>query len=103
MLVYSFAQRIAFQIGICLHPSVGLYDLLGKRGRCQDLRDQRIRVERNRRDQALQLLGSLLRVGGRLRALRRRGRVLHGRKLRRPNRAQHRDRQQRNQALPSTL
>jgi len=29
LLVYSFAQRIAFQIGICLHPSVGLYDLLG--------------------------------------------------------------------------
>ena len=53
-----------------LHPSVGLDDLLGKRGGRQNLRHQRIRIQRNRRYQPLQLLGSLLRVGGRLRGLR---------------------------------
>src|ERR1035438_5804041 len=52
-----------------LHPSVGLDDLLGKGRRRQNLRHQRIRIQRNRRDQLLQLVGSLLGVGRRLRAL----------------------------------
>jgi hypothetical protein len=45
-----------------LHPSVGFDDLLGKRGRRQDLRHQRIRIQRNRGYQLLQLVESLLRV-----------------------------------------
>ena len=45
-----------------LHPSVGLNDLLGKRGAGQNLRDQRIRIEGDRRDQLLQLFGSLWNV-----------------------------------------
>ena len=53
-----------------LHPSVGLDDLLGKRGCRQNLRHQRIRIQRDRRDQPLQLFGSLLRVGRRRRGLR---------------------------------
>jgi hypothetical protein len=60
-VVYSLAQSIALQIRMRLHPPVGLDHLLGKRGRRQDLRHQRIRIQRNRRDQLLQLLGSLLR------------------------------------------
>jgi hypothetical protein len=52
--------------------------LLGKRGRRQDLRHQGIRIQRDRRHQLLNLLGSLLRVGRRLRRLRRGLRVLLG-------------------------
>src|SRR5208282_4205972 len=43
-----------------LHPSVGFDDFLGKCGSRQDLRHQRVRIQRNRRYQPLQLLGSLL-------------------------------------------
>ena len=71
LLVHSLTQSVALQIRMRLHPSVGLDDLLGKRGRRQDLRHKRIRIQRNRRYQLLQLLGSLLRVGRRLRGLRR--------------------------------
>ena len=66
LLVHRLTQSVALQIRMLLHPSVGLDDLLGKGGRRQDLRHQRIRIERDRRYQALQLLGSLLRVWRRL-------------------------------------
>ena len=58
-----------------LHPSVGLDDLFGKCGRRQDLRHQRIRIHRNRRNQLLQLFGSRLVVRRRLLVGRRLARV----------------------------
>src|SRR6266404_152108 len=65
-----------------LHPLVGLDDLLRKRGRREDLRHKRIRVQRNRRYQLLQLLGSLLYVLLARRGLRRVLLVLLGRQPR---------------------
>jgi len=62
-----------------LHPLVGLEDLLGKRRRSKDLRHKRIWIQRNRRYQPLQLLGSLLNVLLTLRGLRRVLLVLSGR------------------------
>ena len=62
-----------------LHPLVGLEDLLGKRRRSKDLRHKRIWIQRNRRYQPLQLLGSLLNVLLTLRSLRRVLLVLSGR------------------------
>ena len=59
-LAHGLTQGIALQVGICLHPAVGLDDLLGKRGRRQDLSHQRIRVQGNRRYQPLQLFRTLL-------------------------------------------
>ncbi len=61
LFVYFLGKRISFQAGMRLHPSLR-FDNLGWIGRgCEDLRDQRVRVQRNRRDelvQFLRLLGS---------------------------------------------
>ena len=46
------------EIRMCLHPSVGLDYLFWKRGSGKDLRHQRIGIQRDRRHQLLQLLGS---------------------------------------------
>jgi hypothetical protein len=56
LLVHTLTQRFALQVRMRLNPSVGLDDLLGECGRRQDLRHQRIRIQRNRRNQPLQLL-----------------------------------------------
>src|SRR6266481_4819620 len=85
LLIHSLRQSVALHIRMRLHPSVGLDDLLGKRGRRQDLRHKRIRIQRNRRYQLLQILRSLLRVLRRLRALRRGLRVLIARQVLRPS------------------
>jgi len=45
-----------------LHPAIGFDDLIGERGRGQDLRDERIRIKRDGRYQALQLFWALRRV-----------------------------------------
>ena len=65
----STSQRLAFQVGMRLYPSVGFDNLLGKRGGRENLRNERVWVERNGRYQTLQLFGSLLRVGWRLAVL----------------------------------
>jgi hypothetical protein len=48
-----------------LYPSVGLDHLLGECGRRQDLRHQRIRIQRNRRDQRCNCSGVCCVYGGR--------------------------------------
>ncbi len=70
LLIHRLTQILALQIRIRLHPSVGFDDFFGKCGRRQNLRHQRIRIQRNGRNQALQLLGSLRGVGRCLLALR---------------------------------
>src|SRR5882762_11407219 len=88
-----------------LNPSVGFDDLFGKGGSRQDLCHEGIRIERNRSDQLLQLLGSLLRVWRALLGLRRSLRVLVlvGRQVLRPSRKQQRERQQGGEKLPAGL
>ena len=68
--VYRLTQRVAFHVGIRLQPSIRLDHLLGEGRRRQDLGHQRVRIQRDRRDQLLQLVGSLLSVGRNLRGLR---------------------------------
>src|SRR6266850_1700609 len=79
LLVHSLSQGVALQIRMRVHPLVRLDDMLGKRRRPQDLRHKRIRIQRNRRYQLLQLLGSPLSVLLTLRRLRRVLLVLSGR------------------------
>src|SRR5271166_6594587 len=50
-------EGISLQIGMLLQPPVRFDDLRRISRRGQDLRDQRIRIQRDRRDQLLQLLG----------------------------------------------
>src|SRR6267142_1064251 len=71
LLIHGFSQGVPLQIRMRLHPLVGLEDLLGKRRRSKDLRHKRIWIQRNRRYQPLQLLGSLLNVLLTLRGLHR--------------------------------
>src|SRR5579863_925145 len=70
LLIHGLREVVALQIGIGLHPAVGFHDLRWKSRGSEDLRHQRIRVERDRRYELLQLLRRLLRVGRRLRGLR---------------------------------
>ena len=83
LLVDRRFQRIALQVLVGLHPAVGLHDFqrIG-RGR-QHIGEQLIRIERDRRDQRLELLG-LEQFGLRL-GWRRAGRRLR-RRLARPAR-----------------
>jgi len=60
-------QSVALQIKMRLHHR-SPRRLARKRGRRQDLCHKRIRIQRNRSHQLLQLLRSLLRIRGRLRA-----------------------------------
>src|SRR6267143_1390238 len=62
LLVHSLSQSLALQIRMRVHPLVCLDDMLGKRRRSKDLGHKRIWIQRNRRYQLLQLLGSLLNV-----------------------------------------
>ncbi len=66
LLVDGLTEVITLQIGIGLHPAIGLDHFIGESGGRQYLRDQRIGIERYGRNQALQLLGTLLRVSRRL-------------------------------------
>src|SRR6266446_1653931 len=100
LLVHSLSQGLALQVRMGLHPLVCLDDLLGKRRRRQDLGDKRIWIQRNRRYQLLQLLGSLLNVLLTLRGLRRVLLVLSGRQVLRPSHEQQSQQQQGNQKLP---
>src|SRR5882724_4308168 len=97
LLVHSLSQSLALQIRMRVHPLVCLDDLLGKRRRSKDLGDKRIWIQRNRRYQLLQLLGSLLNVLLTLRGLRRVLLVLSGRQVLRPSHEQQSQRQQGNQ------
>src|SRR5271154_1697452 len=47
--VDSLTQRLVLQIRMRLHKTVGFDDLFGKRGGRQDLRYQRLRIQRDRR------------------------------------------------------
>src|SRR6266403_2934763 len=97
LLVHSLSQSLALQIRMRVHPLVCLDDLLGKRRRSKDLGHKRIWIQRNRRYQLLQLLGSLLNVLLTLRGLRRVLLVLSGRQVLRPSHEQQSQRQQGNQ------
>src|SRR6266403_1361072 len=100
LLVHRLSQGVALQVRMGLHPLVCLDDMLGKRRRRQDLGDKRIWIQRNRRYQLLQLLGSLLNVLLTLRGLRRVLLVLSGRQVLRPSHEQQSQQQQGNQNLP---
>src|SRR6266566_4274191 len=100
LLVHSLSQGVALQVRMRLHPLVCLDDMLGKRRRRQDLGHKRIRIQRNRRCQLLQLLGSLLNVLLTLRGLLRVLLVLSGRQVLRPSHEQQRQQQQGKQKLP---
>src|SRR5467141_3266916 len=100
LLVHRLSQGVALQVRMRLHPLVCLDDMLGKRRRRQDLGDKRIWIQRNRRYQLLQLLGSLLNVLLTLRGLRRVLLVLSGRQVLRPSHEQQSQQQQGNQKLP---
>src|SRR5271170_8019700 len=83
LLVHGLGEGVALQIGIGLHPAVGFDDLRWKSGRRQNLRHERVRIERDRRYQLIQLVGSLRGIGRRrslraVRSLRRRLGLLRG-------------------------
>jgi hypothetical protein len=65
LLVGCLSQRGALQSRIGLQPPVRFDNLLGKGAGREDLRDQRVRVERNGRHELLQLFGRLLHMRGR--------------------------------------
>src|SRR6266478_6147180 len=100
LLIHGFSQGVPLQIRMRLDPLVGLDDLLGKRRRSKDLGDKRIWIQRNRRYQLLQLLGSLLNVLLTLRGLRRVLLVLSGRQVLMPSHEQQRQQQQGKKKLP---
>ena len=58
LLVGGLKQGIALQPGIVLHPLVGGGDLVGKGRTGKHLRYQRVGIERNWRDQVLDLFGA---------------------------------------------
>jgi hypothetical protein len=76
--VDGITQLIAFEIRMQLHPAIGFDGLRRVGGRGEDLRDERVRVQRDRGHELLQLLWSLLNGlwGGR--CWRRRGRLRRG-------------------------
>src|SRR6267154_1840900 len=100
LLVHRLSQGVALQVRMRLHPLVCLDDMLGKRRRSKDLGDKRIWIQRNRRYQLLQLLGSLLNVLLTLRGLRRVLLVLSGRQVLRPSHEQQSQQQQGTPKLP---
>jgi hypothetical protein len=57
LLLQLFVERLILELRIGLGEPRGLDDLERVRGRHEDLRDQRIRIERDRRHDLLQLLG----------------------------------------------
>src|SRR6267378_4112083 len=59
LLIDSLGKLLALQIGVLLHPTLRFHDLNRIRGGREDLRNQRVRIERDGRHQLLQLLGSL--------------------------------------------
>src|SRR6266481_1047364 len=100
LLVHRLSQGVALQVRMRLHPLVCLDDMLGKRRRRQYLRHKRIRIQRNRRYQLLQLPWHLLNVLLTLRGLRRVSLVLSGRQVLRPTHEQQSQQRQGNQKLP---
>ena len=107
LLIHGLAESVALQIRMSLHPAVGFHDLFGEGGSGQDLGDQGVRVEGDRCDQLLQLLGRLLRVlrslgglPGSLGVLRRSLGVLRSRQILRHGGEQQRQREERNERLP---
>ena len=67
LLIDGLRQRVALQARIVLQEAIGFHDLRWKRRGRQNLGNQRIRVQRNGRNQLLQLVGRLRGVRRRLR------------------------------------
>ncbi|MNK44245.1 hypothetical protein D3C87_629720 [compost metagenome] len=65
LLVGGIGERAGLERGVLLQPAVGRGDLIGVGGAGQDLRDELVGVQRNRRDQLVELLGRRRRVGSR--------------------------------------
>jgi len=91
LLVHRLTQGIALKTGMRLYPTIRLDDLLGKGGSRQDLRNQRVRIESDRGNQLLQLVGRLWGVWNTLGGLRGILGVLGGREILRPRREQERE------------
>ena len=53
LLVHGLRQGVALQIGVGLQPAVRFDDFCGESGCSQNLRDQRIRIQRDGRDELL--------------------------------------------------
>ncbi len=64
-------ERISLKARVCLYPAVRVHDISGICGRDKDLREQRIRIERNRRKHLIKLCLAES-VGGRSGLLRKR-------------------------------
>ena len=62
-LVHSLGQLLRRLIAILLHPALGLLNLLRIGGSRERLRDERVRVKCDRRNQSLQFLRALRDVG----------------------------------------
>src|SRR6267378_4942942 len=60
LLIDRLGQLLPLQIGVLLHPTVSFHDFGRVGGGGEDPRNQGVRVQRDRRHQLLQLLGSLL-------------------------------------------
>jgi hypothetical protein len=61
LFVDFLAELVSRETRVLLYPSIGFYNLIGISGACQDLCDQGIRIERDRRYQLLEFRRSLLR------------------------------------------
>jgi hypothetical protein len=55
-LVQSVIERVSLKVRVCLHPSVRFRNLIRVRRRYEDLREQRIGIERDRGEHLVQLL-----------------------------------------------
>src|SRR5467141_2982919 len=60
LVVDFFGQLFTLEVGMTLHPAVRLDNLCWIRGSSENLRNQGVRVQRDGRDQLLQLLGRVL-------------------------------------------
>src|SRR5258708_34630659 len=61
LFVDFFCQLFTLDIGMTLHPAVRLDDLSRIGGSSENLRNERVRVQGDRRDELLQLLRGLFR------------------------------------------
>ena len=66
MFVYLTGEAVALEVGVLLQPILRLDDFVRISCGCQDLRDQRVRVQSDRGNELLQLFRTLLRSLGRL-------------------------------------
>jgi hypothetical protein len=59
LFIDFLGELLSRKLGMLLHPPVCFHNLFGIRGGCEDLGNQRIRIQGDGRHELLQLLGGL--------------------------------------------